>query len=170
MGVLTAAVGAAMIVYPFATAAASTVFLGSALIVAAVAQLVFAFTSENAGNFFLKLLLAILYAVAGVALAFFPVAGVVTLTAWIGAMLIVEAVLEAILAFAVPAGMGRGLFVLSAVTSLVLGVLILAQWPNSSAWAIGTMVGVAVLINGITRVVVSTAVHHEARAMTPKAA
>jgi hypothetical protein len=36
--------------------------------------------------------------------------------------------------------------------------------------AIGTMIGVAVLINGITRVVISTAVHHEARTMTPKAA
>jgi uncharacterized membrane protein HdeD (DUF308 family) len=114
MGVLTAAVGALMIVYPFATAAVSTVFLGSALVVAAVAQFVFAFTSETAGNFFLKLLLGILYAVAGLALAFFPVAGVVTLTAWIGAILIAEAILEAILAFALPAGMGRGSFLLSA--------------------------------------------------------
>jgi uncharacterized membrane protein HdeD (DUF308 family) len=35
-----------MIVYPFATAAVSTVFLGSALTVAAVAQFVFAFTSR----------------------------------------------------------------------------------------------------------------------------
>jgi uncharacterized membrane protein HdeD (DUF308 family) len=57
------------------------VFLGSALVVAGFAQFVFAFTSETAGNFFLKLLLGILYAVAGLALAFFPVAGVVTLTA-----------------------------------------------------------------------------------------
>ena len=44
MGVLTAAVGVVMIIYPLATAAVSTVFVGSALIIAAVAQLVFAFS------------------------------------------------------------------------------------------------------------------------------
>jgi len=39
MGILTTAVGAAMIIYPLATATASTVFFGAALVVAAVAQL-----------------------------------------------------------------------------------------------------------------------------------
>ena len=52
MGLLTAAVGVVMIIYPLATAAASTVFLGSALIIVAVAQLVFAFSSQTAGQFF----------------------------------------------------------------------------------------------------------------------
>jgi uncharacterized membrane protein HdeD (DUF308 family) len=54
--------------------------------------------------------------------------------------------------------------VFSAISSLLLGVLILAQWPSSSAWAIGTLVGVGALINGITRVAISTAVYREARA------
>ena len=52
MGILTAAVGVVMILYPLSTAAVSTVFFGSALIIAAVAQLVFAFSSQTAGQFF----------------------------------------------------------------------------------------------------------------------
>jgi uncharacterized membrane protein HdeD (DUF308 family) len=169
MGILTAAIGVVMILYPFATAAISTVFLGSALVVAGVAQFVFAFTSETAGRFFLTLLLGALYAIAGVALAFFPVAGVVTLTVWIGAMLIAEAVLEAVMAFRVPSGMGRGSFLLSALASLVLGVLILAQWPSSSAWALGTLVGVAVLMNGLTRTAISIWARGEIRKLEPVA-
>ncbi len=170
MGALTAVIGALMIIYPLATATASTVFLGSALIVIAVAQLIYAFTSESVGSFFLKLVLGILYGIAGILLIAFPVAGVVSLTGVLGVMLIAEGIVEMFIAFGAPALPGRGWFVFSAISSFVLGVLILAQWPNSSTWAIGTMVGVGVLINGITRVVVSTAVHHEARAMTPKAA
>ena len=81
MGFLTAAVGAAMIIYPLATATASTVFFGAALLVAAVAQLVFAFTSDTAGQFFLKLLLGIFHGVAGLCLIAVPGMGVVTLTA-----------------------------------------------------------------------------------------
>jgi uncharacterized membrane protein HdeD (DUF308 family) len=32
------------------------------------------------------------------------------------------------------------------------------QWPSSSAWAIGTLVGVSMILSGITRVMVSFAV------------
>jgi uncharacterized membrane protein HdeD (DUF308 family) len=161
MGILTAAVGAAMIIYPLATATASTVFFGAALLVAAVAQLVFAFTSDTAGQFFLKLLLGILYGIAGLCLIAAPGLGVVTLTAVLGAMLIAQAVVETVLGFSAAAG--RGWFFFSGFASLVLGVLIIAQWPVSSIWAIGTMVGAGVFFNGITRIVMSTWVRSEAR-------
>ena len=163
MGILTAAVGAAMIVYPLATAAASTVFFGAALLVAAVAQLVFAFTSPTAGRFFLKLLLGLLYGVAGLCLIALPGLGVLTLTAVLGAMLITEAVVETVLGFSAPKGAGRGWFFLNGLVSLLLGILILAQWPFSSVWAIGTMVGAGVLFNGITRIVTSSWVRSEVR-------
>ncbi len=163
MGFLTAAVGAIMIIYPLATAAASTVFFGAALLVAAVAQLVFAFTSPTPGQFLLKLLLGVLYGISGVCLIALPGLGMVTLTAMLGAMLIAQAVVETVLAFSAPAGTGRGWLFFSGFASLVLGVLIIAQWPVSSIWAIGTMVGAGVLSNGITRIVMSSWVRSEAR-------
>lgn len=166
MGLLTAAVGIVMILYPLATAAVSTVFVGSALIVAAVAQLVFAFSSQSVGKFVLKLLLGLLYTIAGVSLVASPGIGVVTLTALLGAMLIGEAVVETVIAFSLPAAAGRGGFLLNALFSLLLGVMILAQWPISSIWAIGTLVGVAVLLNGVTRAVISGRIRHDARAFS----
>ena len=77
--------------------------------------------------------------------------------------LIAQAVVETVLGFSAPAGAGRGWFFFSGFASLVLGVLIIAQWPVSSIWAIGTMVGAGVLFNGITRIVMSTWVRSEAR-------
>lgn len=156
MGVLTAAIGIAMIIYPMATATVSTLFFGWALIFAGAAQVIFAFSSESVGNFVLKLLLGILYGVAGIALAAFPPAGVLTLTAVIGVMLIAEAIIEMALAFSLPFAGGRGWFVASAVASALLGILILAEWPGSAVWTIGTLVGVAVLFNGISRIVISS--------------
>jgi uncharacterized membrane protein HdeD (DUF308 family) len=163
MGILTAAVGAAMIIYPLATAAASIVFVGAALLVAAVAQLVFAFTSPTAGRFVLKLLLGLLYGVAGLGLIALPGMGLMTLTAVLGAMLIADAVVETALGFSVPAGAGRGWFLVGGLLSLLLGILIIVQWPASSIWAIGTMVGAGVLFNGITRIVTSMWVRSEVR-------
>jgi uncharacterized membrane protein HdeD (DUF308 family) len=171
MGVLTAAIGVVMMIYPLATATLSVAFVGSALFVAGVAQVIYAFNSETPGSSFLKLLLGVVYGIAGVALAAFPPIGVLTLTGVLGWMLVVEAILEAIAAFAL-AGAGRGWLVVNALVSLALGVMILSQWPSSSAWAIGTLVGAALLTNGIMRVAVSAAARHEVQeeARFPKAA
>ena len=156
MGFMTAAIGVAMIVYPMATATVSTLFFGWTLILAGAAQVAFAFSSQTVGSFFLKLLLGVVYGIAGIALVAFPPAGVVTLTGAIGIMLITEAFIEMAIAFSLPAGGGRGWFVVSALASAFLGVVILAEWPNSAVWTIGTLVGTAVLFNAISRIVVSS--------------
>ena len=164
LGFLTAAIGIVMIVYPLATATFSTLALGWALIFAGAAQAFFAFSSDSAGNFFLNLLLGILYGIAGIALVAFPPAGVVTLTWVIGVMLIADAVVEMVLAFSLPAGEGRGWFIASSVASGLLGIMVIAEWPASSGWTIGTLVGVAVLFNGISRIVISATIRHGVKA------
>jgi uncharacterized membrane protein HdeD (DUF308 family) len=40
---------------------------------------------------------------------------------------------------------------LNGIVALLLGGLIWVQWPSSSAWALGTLVGVNLLMTGITR-------------------
>lgn len=158
MGLLTAAIGLVMIIYPMATATVSTLFFGWSLAIAGAAQVVFAFSSDTAGNFFLKLLLGILYGIAGIALAAFPPAGVLTLTWAIGIILIAAAVTEMVLAFSLPAAAGRGWLVASSLASALLGIMIIAEFPGSAVWTIGTLLGFAVLFNGVSKIAVSSAV------------
>jgi len=40
------------------------------------------------------------------------------------------------------------------IVALALGLMIWLQWPSSSIWAIGTLVGVNLLLTGITRLMV----------------
>ena len=163
MGVLTAAVGVLMIAYPIATAAVSTVFLGWALIIGGAAQFVFAFTSQTAAGSLPKRLLGVAYSIAGIDLVFFPLADVATLTRMIGVMLVAQGILETVFAIALPPGTSRGWFLLNGLASLLLGVLMLAQWRGSSARAIGALVGAAVLVNGLTRIAVSSTLSRELR-------
>jgi uncharacterized membrane protein HdeD (DUF308 family) len=44
------------------------------------------------------------------------------------------------------------------IITLLLGLLIYRQWPSSSIWAIGTLVGVSMIISGVTRVMFSLTV------------
>ena len=101
MGVLTALLGFFLIAYPMATAMITTLLLGWVLIFVAIAQIVFALHSQTVGRFFAKVLLAILYGLAGVVLAFFPGVGVAGLTMMLGTLLLVYAGVEAATAFEV---------------------------------------------------------------------
>lgn len=156
MGVVTAALGAFLIVYPMATATLTIVLLGWALIFAGIAQFVFALHSHTAGKFFSKALLGVLYGICGFWLAFFPIDGVTALTGLLGTLLLVGAGLAAVTAFQVRPLEGWGWFLFEGAVSFAMGVLILMRWPSSSLWAIGTLVGAAVLVGGVSRIVIAS--------------
>jgi uncharacterized membrane protein HdeD (DUF308 family) len=100
--------------------------------------------------------LSLLYGICGIALAFFPIAGVAALTGVLGTLLLIQAGLLATTAFQLRPVEGWGWFLFDAASNLLLGILILAKWPSSSVWAIGTLVGVAVLIGGISRIMIAS--------------
>jgi len=156
MGVLTAVLGVFLILYPFATAVITTVLLGWILILVGIAQFVFALHTQTVGNFFLKVFLGILYAIAGLSLAFLPIEGVIVLTGVLGTLLLIQAGLLTVTAFQMKPIDGWGWYLADAIASLLLGVLIFVKWPNSSLWAIGTLVGVAVLVGGISRIMIAS--------------
>jgi uncharacterized membrane protein HdeD (DUF308 family) len=151
MGVLSAVLGLFLIAYPLATAAITTVLLAWVLILVGVAQFVFALHSQTPGNFFLTLLSGLLYTITGLAMAIAPLDGVGALTILLGAFLLVQAVLATVTAFQVRPLDGWGWFLFDAAASLAAGLFILLRWPSSSIWAIGTLVGVAVFMGGISR-------------------
>ena len=156
MGVLTAAIGVFMIVYPMAAATVTTIFVGWSLFFVGVAQLVFAFQSTGAGNFFLKLLTSLLYSITGLVLVFFPISGVAALTILVGSAFIVQAALVIAAAFQLRPIAGWGWFLADGIADAAIAILILAGWPSSSYWAIGTLVGVSVLMTGISRVIIAS--------------
>jgi uncharacterized membrane protein HdeD (DUF308 family) len=155
LGILTAVLGLLLIAYPLFTATVTTLFIGSILIIAGVFEIVQAVRAQTVGAFFLRLLLGVVYGFGGVVLLLYPLRGVALLTVVLGVMLLVEAGVAAALAFQAKPASGWGWFLFDAVITAILGFLILAHWPASSIWAIGTLVGVAVLVRGITRIAFS---------------
>ena len=156
MGVLTALIGVVMIIYPMAAATVTTIFVGWSLFLVGVAQLIFAFQSTGAGHFLLKLLTSLLYGITGLALVFFPVPGVAALTIVVGSVFIVQAALLIATAFQLRPIAGWGWFLADGLADAAIAILILAGWPSSSYWAIGTLVGVSVLMTGISRVIIAS--------------
>jgi uncharacterized membrane protein HdeD (DUF308 family) len=59
---------------------------------------------------------------------------------------------------------GAGWVLVDGIVTLILGFLIAYPWPLSSAWAIGTLVGVNLLVSGFTRLMYSGAARRELKA------
>ena len=162
LGILIAGLGVLLIAYPLATATITTFLFGCILVAVGVIDIVSAISSHTSGRLFLRVLLGIVLGLAGVMLISRPLAGVAVLTLWLGVMLVGEAIVSAVLAFHIRPAAGWGWVLFDAGVSLVLGGLILAHWPVSSIWAIGTLVGAAILMRGITRIALSAGLRRAA--------
>jgi len=156
LGILTAVLGVLLIAYPLFTATITTIFIGWILIVTGIFEVVQALRANNVGTFFARLLLGLVYGFGGVMLLVYPLRGVAVLTMLLGVVLLFEAGATAVLAFQAKPVSGWGWLLVDAIITAILGFLILAHWPASSIWAIGTLVGVAILVRGITRIAFST--------------
>ena len=77
-----------------------------------------------------------------------PGIGLLTLTLLAGSLLFVGGILRLVLAF--QPGMPRGLLLFSGIITLALSLLILVGWPASALWFLGTVLGVELIIDGIT--------------------
>ena len=160
LGIVTAALGVLLIAYPLFAATVTTIFIGCVLIIAGVLDIALALRAHKAGTFFARLLLGVVYGLGGLLLLFNPQSGVALLTAVLGVMLLIEAGATTALAFQVKPLSGWGWLLFDAVITAILGFLILAHWPASAVWAIGTLVGAAILVRGITRIALSARLRH----------
>ena len=77
-----------------------------------------------------------------------PGVGLLTLTLLAGSLLFVGGVLRIVLAF--QPEMPTVLLLFSGLITLALSLLVLVGWPASALWFLGTVLGVELIIDGIT--------------------
>ncbi len=146
---------------PFASATLFTAGLGGVAIVAGLSQLLrLSGTEETRGKVF-RGLSGALYLVGGLSLFFYPVQSVVSLTLFIGFLLAFEGVME-LAGAAAGAGPARGLVLLDGIVTVVLGGMLIAEWPSDSLWAIGTLLGIGLAFSALNLLTTATPAEAEA--------
>jgi uncharacterized membrane protein HdeD (DUF308 family) len=157
-GVLLIVFGVLAIGSPFLAAVAVNVVIAWLIILAGVVHLIVAFHAHRAGRLAWKLLVGLAYLFFGVYLLLHPVVGVASLTLVLASLFLIEGILDVILFFKMRSIRGSSWVLVDGIITLLLGLMIYLQWPSSSVWAIGVLVGVSMIISGVTRVMLSLAV------------
>lgn len=129
-------------------------FLGVLLLVAGIVKVVYAFWARKWGGFFLQLFSGLLYLVTGALIFSNPAAAATALTLLMSVLFIVSGIAKIIGAIATRFP-DWGWIVVSGIISLILGGLILAQWPYSGLWVIGLFVGIDLIFFGWTWVMMA---------------
>jgi uncharacterized membrane protein HdeD (DUF308 family) len=157
VSILMIILGCLAIVMPGATGIAVSVIFGWVIILAGFMHFAYAFAASGAGSFLWRMLIAVLYVAGGSYLLLNAPLTLGALTMAVAAIFIVEGIFQIIDFFQVKDLPGSGWLVFNAIVSIALGGMIAYQWPSSSAWAIGTLVGVNLLSNGFTGLFYSAA-------------
>jgi uncharacterized membrane protein HdeD (DUF308 family) len=157
LSVVMIVAGILAILVPPIAGIATTIFFAWMLIISGVLHFVYAWHTRGTGGMFWELLLGAVYLFVGFYTVLHPLLGLVSLTLVLGAYLLVEAVLEFILAVRLRPVAGSGWMFFDSLITLILAILIWRGWPASSIWVIGVLVGVSMLLSGVTRLMVSLA-------------
>ena len=166
-GILMLICGFLAIGIPLASGIGVAIVIGWLLLISGVWHLLFGFRSgSGVGGVIWQILLAIVYGAAGLMITLYPLAGLTWLTLVLATFLLIEAALEFVLYFNIRRRVNAGWVLVDAIITLLLGILIWVQWPFSSAWAIGTLVGVSLIFSGISRLMLSSALSRAATGVT----
>jgi uncharacterized membrane protein HdeD (DUF308 family) len=165
-GVLLVVLGMLAIAEPFVAAIAIATFIAWLLIFVGIVHVVVAFQAHSGTSLGWKLLVGVAYLFIGGYLLSRPLVGVATLTLMLAFLFMFEGVLDFMLWWKLRHSGGALWILVDSIVTLILGGMIYVHWPSSSVWAIGTLVGISLIISGVSRVMLSTAVHSVAKQMT----
>ena len=134
----------------------TVVIYGVLLLIGGVGQVVGAFWSRRWSGFFLHLLSGVLYLMLGVFFVRDPGDAALAMTLLLACFLMVGGIFKIVAALTYRFASWTWPL-LSGVIDLVLGLLIWRQWPVSGLWVIGLFVGINMIFNGWSWVMLALA-------------
>jgi uncharacterized membrane protein HdeD (DUF308 family) len=162
-GVLLALAGLAAIIYPAVATATVNILAGVFLIIAGVLLFGFAFAARDAGDVIIWIVVAVLAIVVGIMFLSAPDIGTVTLTVLLAVWFILSGLTKLVAAFQQRGRADAGLMAINGVISLILGGLIAAELPDVADWAIGLLLGISFLVDGVVMILLGWSLRRAGR-------
>jgi uncharacterized membrane protein HdeD (DUF308 family) len=142
---------------PFAAGLGVSIAAGWIVILGGFLYGASAFAARRAGPFLWRWLAGLVYVIGGFYLIAHPGLALTTLPLALALLFFFEGVMEIAAFFQHRTLPGAGWVLSNGLVTLLLAFLIWRPWPNSSAWAIGTILGINLIFSGITRLTHSLA-------------
>jgi uncharacterized membrane protein HdeD (DUF308 family) len=147
-GIVTIILGMLAIATPMISGLAVAVVVAVVLIAAGIAQTIFAFRAGSIGEGLLTFLFGAFAVLCGLFIFARPLVGLASITMILAIYFFIDGLYGVVMSFRVKPAEGWVWLLVSAIASVVLGGFLLAKWPVSGAWAVGTLVGIRLIFSG----------------------
>jgi uncharacterized membrane protein HdeD (DUF308 family) len=155
LGIALVILGSFCIIDPFVPTLASVILLGFVLMAAGIVQIVSSFWAGKWSGMLIHMLIGVLYVVVGYMVVDAPpVVNMVVITKFIAIFLVVSGAFRIVSALVVRF-QDWGWALVNGVITLLLGVIINRQLPEAALWVIGLFLGIELLFNGWSWVMLS---------------
>lgn len=151
------AIGLVAIILPLSSGVPAAALMGSLLICASIAHLLFVWVERAASTMANEMIVGVGYGAAGAYLIFRSSLSLSFLSAGLIAYLSAEAILEFAQCRRMKSVMGTEWLSRSAILVLAIGVVIWAIWPSTDSLEVGTLMGIGMAFRGISRLMLSLA-------------
>ncbi len=158
LGALLVICGTIAVVFPAITSVAAITVLAVVLLVGGLATIVGAFWAGRWSGVLVQLLVGVLYVAAGFVVSERPLISILMLTLFLAVSFIVMGTFRALAALMIRFPQW-GWALLNGVITLLAGVVIYRQLPLDALWVIGLLVGLEMLFNGWTWIMLAREIH-----------
>ncbi len=136
----------------------SMLYFGFMVLFGAILLFIDAFKAEGWKAKIWEILIAVVYALAGIVMIMRPGASAVWFTLFIAGFLFASGIFRIITGFQIREEVkGWGWTVFGGVASLVLALMIFNRWPVSGLWVIGLFVAIEMIMQGWSMITISLA-------------
>lgn len=142
---------------PFYVGLFAVKFLGILLIVSGAFNVISSIRLRGMDGAFLNFLTGALEIVVGILMLKQPINALGALTLLLTISLLVGGMVRIFAGATMPLP-NRGILILSGVISALFGILLLVEWPEPAEWLIGTFIGVDLMFQGISWIMLAFAV------------
>lgn len=163
LGISLVVLGTIAIGAPLATTKVAVELFGFLLLAGGVIQVISSFWAGKWSGMLLHLLIGLLYCVVGFMVVDAPVENALLITKLIAIFMIISGAFR-IAAALIQRFQDWGWVLLNGGVTLLLGLLINRQWPASGLWVIGLFVGIEMVFNGWTWIMLALGLRHLGKA------
>lgn len=145
--------GVLAVLLPLTFSVAIAFIIGILVLVAGIVHFVFAFHTRRIGGFFWQIVLGALYEMAAIFLLANPLLSILSLTVMLATFLLAEGVLEIALYSRLRRFRHSLWLLFDGIGTLILGIIMIRQWPPHSPEIIGMLVGISLILSALSRII-----------------
>ncbi len=158
LGIVLILFGGLILTIPLGVVTASLtvdIWIAAALLVAGAIQLLHGWSTTAWRGRLWQMLGGLVFIIAGILMFVHPTLGLVSLTMIVAVALVVQGIVSLFVGASFEGWGGRRWLIISAIVSIIAGSLLLFDLPTSAGWTLGTIVGVALVLQGVSLTLLS---------------